>query len=728
MSAEQYAPIEQDRAPPPVDDEPPSYDDLAAQNGPNSRFGRWRGWIEKRAAERYADITPEERRRRRERGWELRDDGESSQVVTQPPPILYTTTSEPSPHSHQHGPENSLHIQTSNLSINDFGGNSPRASLSDIPLPFVSQAIQPTHLKINHFGSRFLPHATSQIRCILPLLSHRLLLVGHDEGLSVMDMFPQDWTGNGDISVKQPNEAQSYLVWRGESVFQMTILELEETSDGTPQGVLLMLVGPEPDSAGGPRDHDFRVLRMHNLSSLTSLARWAGSSNEHPTHYGSLLTSPSGGGPSLSTTPIADRGPSPARHDSAESTWDVVEDLPLRWATDFVPLASPGSRLSSTSVFSYATWSDPNRRSASAQLLAIATKNAILLYESPRGERAYRFLKEFYTPIQPRKMTFFHQHATQEPNRMSSETSRHKHTSSSSSTRPDSSHSSSSISYGTQLCLFVVFDKKAGWIRLADSAVGEFELRDDGGPPSQPSSGRDSLSPSGGSVARTRARLSFDIRESVAKWILPAQCDLPVHDPSTNAYVPRTVAFVTRVPPLHVIYWKNTPRNVSARVCHPARSSLMSPRYPRDQPLFLQVIGFGDAGLEVYETSLGFLYEGNGNGKGKGRSSVVHESVRAEEDLGGDIGFLETGGNWDQANELYSRGLERMDSFSTYTTTTAASSYTSVESEDLLQLLKQEAGMYGWCRKGVEDYRIFWVGGSYDIGRRDDDDGASFYA
>jgi hypothetical protein len=154
----------------------------------------------------------------------------------------------------------------------------------------------------------------------------------------------------------------------------------------------------------------------------------------------------------------------------------------------------------------------------------------------------------------------------------------------------------------------------------------------------------------------------------------------------------------------------------------------MSPRYPRDQPLFLQVIGFGDAGLEVYETSLGFLYEGNGNGKGKRRSSVVHESVRAEEDLGGDIGFLETGGNWDQANELYSRGLERMDSFSTYTTTTAASSYTSVESEDLLQLLKQEAGMYGWCRKGVEDYRIFWVGGSYDIGRRDDDDGASFYA
>ena len=92
----------------------PSYDELAAHNGPNSRhvttsesfstvtdaindhrFGRWRGWIEKRycglsltasgscvqqfdsvplsnrARERYADLTPEEYERRRTRGWEL---------------------------------------------------------------------------------------------------------------------------------------------------------------------------------------------------------------------------------------------------------------------------------------------------------------------------------------------------------------------------------------------------------------------------------------------------------------------------------------------------------------------------------------------------------------------------------------------------------------------------------------------------------------------------------
>lgn len=47
----------------------PTYEDLAAQKGPNSRFGRWKGWVEKRAAERFVDLTPEERARRRERGW-----------------------------------------------------------------------------------------------------------------------------------------------------------------------------------------------------------------------------------------------------------------------------------------------------------------------------------------------------------------------------------------------------------------------------------------------------------------------------------------------------------------------------------------------------------------------------------------------------------------------------------------------------------------------------------
>lgn len=64
LSAEEYPHLEQDTDDPTNEGGLPTYDDLAAQNGPNSRwiyyrlvtysintgarFGRWRGWIEKR--------------------------------------------------------------------------------------------------------------------------------------------------------------------------------------------------------------------------------------------------------------------------------------------------------------------------------------------------------------------------------------------------------------------------------------------------------------------------------------------------------------------------------------------------------------------------------------------------------------------------------------------------------------------------------------------------------
>ena len=111
-----------------------------------------------------------------------------------------------------------LHTQASGLiqygspphSVDDHPALSP-------PLPFVSQVIRPTHLKINHFGSRFLPHTTSQIHSVLPLLGNTLLLIGHDNGLSVLDMFPQEWIEDGEIVTKRPDEARCWEIWRGET-------------------------------------------------------------------------------------------------------------------------------------------------------------------------------------------------------------------------------------------------------------------------------------------------------------------------------------------------------------------------------------------------------------------------------------------------------------------------------------------------------------------------------
>lgn len=47
----------------------------------------------------------------------------------------------------------------------------------------------------------------------------------------------------------------------------MSILEIEYTGDSMPQGVVLCLVGKDGE--------DNRSLRMHNLASLISLAKWA---------------------------------------------------------------------------------------------------------------------------------------------------------------------------------------------------------------------------------------------------------------------------------------------------------------------------------------------------------------------------------------------------------------------------------------------------------------------
>ena len=67
-----------------------------------------------------------------------------------------------------------------------------------------------THLKLHKFGSRFIPHTKSQIHCLLPILRDRLLLIGHDEGLSVLNMFP-----SGDPRTSSPREAEARLVWTG---------------------------------------------------------------------------------------------------------------------------------------------------------------------------------------------------------------------------------------------------------------------------------------------------------------------------------------------------------------------------------------------------------------------------------------------------------------------------------------------------------------------------------
>jgi hypothetical protein len=133
--------------------------------------------------------------------------------------------------------------------------------------------------------------------------------------------------------------------------------------------------------------------------SLRSFAHSPSVQQAELTHsYQNLISSASSIGHSqLQSNSPSGRSSPPAsiRRNTDEFGWDMVEDMPLRWATDFVPLASPGSRLSSVPVLCFATWCDETRKGkgTGGQLLAVATKSNIVLYETPKGERAFRFVK-----------------------------------------------------------------------------------------------------------------------------------------------------------------------------------------------------------------------------------------------------------------------------------------------------------------------------------------------
>ncbi|GJE84873.1 hypothetical protein PsYK624_009490 [Phanerochaete sordida] len=696
-------------------DELPTYEDLASQHGPNSRFGRWKAWIEKRAAERYADQTPEQLERRRQKGW-----GEGVRER------IRSVGQAASASSSTGRPGLQLQIQTDLFPPVTPPGLLPEPE-PEPPQPSIGEVLSPTRLQLHQFGSRFLPHSTSQIRCLLPILGDTMLLVGHDDGLSVLNMFPKEWSDEG-LTERGPNDAVVYHVLSGECFLQMSLLEAESTGDGNPQGVVLALVGPTNESPGG--QEGVRSIRMYNLASLASLAKWAavqqpaaiplhlggvdgkGSHGRHHKSRQSLakglkhlrldspISQPSrsrNGGPAY-----ASAGPAPSAHSrlpgrsssgestiSVDSSWDVVEDLPLRWATDYVPLATLGSRLHGTSVHCYDMWRDPIERNRGVAYLAIVVKSNILLFHAPKGERAFRFVKEFYTPITARSISFVQQAVHDPMSRSPSDvTPRTRHASGTGPTRHLKGMSVGGVTpfYPSQLSLFATFEKKAGLIRIADAAVSEVEFTS--------------------SLGR-RSRASWDgkgfVKDTKAAWIPP--CKVDFLEPQLGRSLARSMYILTRgkqshimphplpanmlqVPPYRVLYWTSPPNNVIARISRPEDGS---------QPV-IHFVAFGDEGIEVQELSLSRLSQRDGKGR-------EDEPLRTHADFGGgEAGFLAAGGHWHKPfGSSFSHTPRRNDP--------DADSDSELSPEELADAMYAEQGVYGWVRKGSEDWRVIWLGG-----------------
>ena len=320
-----------------------------------------------------------------------------------------------------------------------------------------------------------------------------------------------------------------------------------------------------------------------------------------------------------------------------------------------------------------------------------------------------------------------------------------------------------------QLSLFIVFEKKVGLIRIVNSAVGEvafFEepttlmTRDSlSGFPSSPPASSSSASSSTltpGSLASLPGRRSRTSLDSFAKdnnrgaWTLPSKLDLPDWDSTPTTVTPadawdtepppRSIYLITRgkqsyalrcplpasmhaTVPLLTFHWRSPPSFVVPRVVEieyggrgesagdESRSiseysvgSMTLVGTQRCQ--MLQLTAFNEDGLEIQEIVLSSLYR-------KERPRVVEEGVPvvSSEVILGETGFLTRGGHWDRP---YDAPVDLSRSYSVR----SGVSVNTIATEEVVFRLESNQGTYGWQRKGLEDWRVFWIGG---MGETDDD-------
>lgn len=213
-------------------------------------------------------------------------------------------------------------------------------------------------------------------------------------------------------------------------------------------------------------------------------------------------------------------------------------------------------------------------------------------------------------------------------------------------------------------------------------------------------------------------------------WVPPVRAELPVSPSHHHHSSSREVHFLTRgkqthiVPcplptnisthlPLRVLTWESLPTHIIPRVYNRPSDNDTGEKQP-----FLQLVALGEDGVEVQEISLSFLSKG----KGKARAD---EPLRAEADVGGPTGFLCRGGHWDRAQSHYPFqpfGLARSDSVAS---AMSGTSFDSLTTDEIINKVRTEEGVYGWCQKGAQDWRVFWVGGHVTDEELENDNDAS---
>ncbi|KAI8442715.1 hypothetical protein BY996DRAFT_6428931 [Phakopsora pachyrhizi] len=288
-------------------DQLPSYSELRAQEG--HRFGRWRGWIEKRAVEREEERNLQRREaelqgRTYGTSWDLpncQSTIESHNASPNDSEDNYTSTPvyrKPSIISARN--ENEA-FQTGHNPLNHtFTGQSPglgsSAGLHVEPGPGAVRLTPST--SIYNIGSRFLPQFPSQPLCAIPLPTRansrirtghsieRFLLIGTINGLYVCDLFPSlSNTVKTDLIFS--SDSRIYQIWEGLAVHQLEValedFQLESNVDGqshganpniTPGIVIALTSQNHGSTLNSSSETASKSVKMWPLQSLINLVKF----------------------------------------------------------------------------------------------------------------------------------------------------------------------------------------------------------------------------------------------------------------------------------------------------------------------------------------------------------------------------------------------------------------------------------------------------------------------
>ncbi|KAK4058197.1 hypothetical protein OIO90_000936 [Microbotryomycetes sp. JL221] len=458
----------------------PSYEQLRHQEPGNPRFGRWRGWIEKRARERITDEKTNSNGTlsSSKKTWDL--DGTRQNSTESEAELALRRRQQNLIEKRMSRPHN---VITNATSLDDQdeieSGSATDSSSTGIGSVGGHRSEELTlNLTLRPLGSRFAPGLPEKPTCAVALpLGGR-----PSPGLYLVDLLPTMGLSTMRTSTVA-TETQIYPLWSGLGVLQLDLHLEKEDAAGQPLGVVTALV------QNNAAQHS--EIRMWSLNSLLNLARWRvytegsrclsvqlppSSTVNSPTspqkHSGSIAKGFvksffSGKGKDKATKSASMSRDQSSEYDvsrrSTSETTDELLAMPLEWFHSSLPLPLPRghgpilfirrTRLPCINSNVHTSTLRDERQADGWLFLLVATTRTIYVFESNSMEkRTWKLTKQLFSPSTPTDMELV---------RIGSNST------SQASIAPD---------YPSDLALVLTMSTKAVLIYLNDSSVIELDL------------------------------------------------------------------------------------------------------------------------------------------------------------------------------------------------------------------------------------------------------------